>query len=343
MKAIQYSKLGTPDVLQYVDVEDPTIDNDQVLVKVAFASINHTDIHFRRGLPGVKTPLPHIPGCDASGTVQEIGKNVTHVSVGDKVYLNPTIYCGTCEFCQRGEHYLCKYQQLIGRESNGTYAELVAVPAKNVFKLPEGFDMSLTAAAPLVYQTAYAMVVTKARLKKGETILVMGAGSGVSMAAIQIAKHIGATVITTASTCQKCQKATDLLQADQVIEYTTESIKDRIKEMTNKSGVDVIIDHVGGRQWGTLIQSLKNGGRLVTCGATDGYTPEIDLRHVFFRQLNIMGSTMASEEDFLSVMQLIFDGHITPIIDQIFLLDDAASAHQYIEDRNVFGKVLLTP
>ncbi|MEZ4820609.1 MAG: zinc-binding dehydrogenase [Bdellovibrionota bacterium] len=244
-------------------------------------------------------------------------------------------------FVKRQDFYLCKYEQLIGRETAGSYAQFLAVPGTNVFPIPPGFDLKLAAAAPLVYQTAYAMVVRKAQLKKGQTVLVMGAGSGVGMAAIQIAKHIGATVITTASTTDKCQKALHILGADHVIQYSQEDLKSRIQDITDKAGVDVIIDHVGGPQWQTLLQSLKNGGRLITCGATAGYKPEIDLRHVFFRQLQIMGSTMASQNDMHAAMKLIFEGDMTPHIDKIFPLTEAAQAHQYIEDRKVFGKVLL--
>ncbi|MCB0271382.1 MAG: zinc-binding dehydrogenase [Bdellovibrionales bacterium] len=339
MKAIIYDKLGGPEVLQYKEVEAPT--KNDVTIKLAFASINHTDIHFRRGLPGMKSPLPHIPGCDGAGIVEEVSSTSTELQVGDRVAINPTIYCYNCEFCKRGDLYLCKNEKLVGREISGTYAEYISVPKDNVIKLPKNFDLQIAAASPLVYQTAYAMVVTKGKLEQNQTVLVMGAGSGVGMAAIQIAKHIGATVITTASTEDKCAKALDALHADHVIQYTKENLKEHVKALTEKQGVDVIIDHVGGSQWTDLLTLLKNGGKLVTCGATAGYNPTIDLRHVFFRQLQILGSTMASPEDMQKVMNLIFENKITPHIDQVFPLAQVYQAHQHIEDRRVFGKVLL--
>jgi len=341
MKAIQYHELGQPSVLKLQDVEQPNVGPESVLIKLKFAGINHTDIHFRKGLPGMSSLLPHTPGCDGSGIVEKVGGHVHDINIGDHVCINPTIYCETCEFCQRGDAFLCRSQKMVGRESPGTYAEYISVNQKNVFVLPPPFDLKLAAAAPLVYHTAYAMAITNGQIQKGHTVLIMGAGSGVSSAAIQLAKLQGATVITTASTDKKCDKATSILKADHVIQYTKESIKDRVKDITNKQGVDVILDHVGGDSFKSLIQSLKNGGRLVTCGATAGYTPELDLRHVFFRQLRIIGSTMGSKQDFQDVMNLIIQGKVTPIIDSTFPLADAAQAHQKIEARDVFGKVLL--
>lgn len=341
MKAIQYKELGPPSVLSIQNVDTPQVGSCNVLIKLKFAGINHTDIHFRKGLPGVKSRLPHTPGCDGSGIVQELGSEVKDIHVGDHVCINPTIYCEICEFCQRGDAFLCKHQNLVGRESNGTYAQYISVNQKNIYVLPPDFDLKLAAAAPLVYHTAYAMAVTHGQIQKGHTVLIMGAGSGVSSAAIQLAKLQGAMVITTASSKEKCDKALKLLKADHVIQYTQESIKDRVKAITKKQGVDVILDHVGGDTFKSLIQSLKNGGRLVTCGATAGYEPTLDLRHVFFRQLHIIGSTMGSKKDFQDVMNLVTQGKLTPIIDTVFPLASASLAHQKIEARDVFGKILL--
>lgn len=341
MKAAQYSQLGGPEVFNITDVPDPTPKEHEVLIQVAFAGINHTDIHFRRGIPGMKTPLPHIPGSDASGTIVALGNQVKELEIGQRVCINPTVFCYACEFCTRGDLWLCKHQKLIGRESQGAYAELVCVPAQNVYVLPDDFDLQKAAAAPLVYQTAYAMI-QKAQIAKGQTVLIMGAGSGVGSAAIQIAKHLGALVISTAGTASKCQKAQERLGIEHVVLYTEEDLGKRIKDITKGKGVDAILDHVGGDTWVTLLKSLKNGGRLITCGATAGFDPKTDLRHIFFRQLQIRGSTMASPQEFEDVMKLVTDKTIDPIIDQVFDLADVTKAHAFIESRAVFGKVLLT-
>ena len=220
---------------------------------------------------------------------------------------------------------------------------LWCLPAENAMRMPTGFDPIITAAAPLVYLTAWSMVVTKANLQKDQTILIMGAGSGVGTAAIQIAKMIGATVFTTAGSDDKVEKSKKLLHVDEAFNYSKIEIDQEIKKLTHKKGVDVIIDHVGGKLWQPLLRSLKNGGTLVTCGATDGFDPKEDLRHIFYRQLRVLGSTMGNREEMKIVMSHIFEGRLQPVIDRVYDLENASEAHRYIEDRKVFGKVVLQP
>ncbi len=343
MKAIRYSRLGGPEVLQYVDVPVPEPKTGEVLFRVKSAAVNHLDLHFRRGLPGLKTNLPHIPGSDGAGIVEAIGPGVTNVKVGDRVYMNPSIFCESCERCLAGEHSLCHLARVIGRETDGTYAEFAVIPAKNALPLPESVSFEKGAAAPLVYVTAWSMVITKGALRRGQTVLVMGAGSGVSMAAIQITKHVGATVFTTASTDEKTMLAKEKLGADEVINYTKKEIDKEVRSLTNRKGVDLVIDHIGGDQWVPILRATRNGGTVITCGATAGFEPKEDLRQIFYRQVRVLGSTMGTDHELAAVMKLVFEGKLNPIIDSKFKLKDAAAAHARMESRQSFGKILIEP
>lgn len=343
MKAIQYSSLGSPEVLQYLDVPKPSPRPHEILIRVLATSINHIDIHFRRGLPGVPSPLPHIPGSDAVGVVESIGSDVKNHKVGDMIIMDPSASCGKCDFCKKGMINYCPKAAILGRETDGAYAEYFAMPEENAIKVPPGLDPLNIVAAPLVYVTAWSMIVTKANLQKDQTILVMGAGSGVGTAAIQIAKMIGAKVFTTAGSAEKIQKSKSLLGVDEAWNYNEVEIDREVRKVTEKKGVDVVIDHVGGRQWVPLLRATKNGGTIVTCGATDGFDPTEDLRHIFFRQLCVLGSTMGNREEMKTLMKHVFEGKLTPIVDKVFPLREAAKAHQYIEDRKVFGKIVLQP
>ncbi len=329
--------------MEYLDVPTPKPQAHQILIRVLATSINHIDIHFRRGLPGVQSPLPHIPGSDAVGIIEDIGSDVHGFKKGDTIVMDPTTSCGECEYCKKNMISYCPKSQILGRETNGAYADFMVLPAVNAIHLPTNMDPLIACAAPLVYLTAWSMVVTKANLQKGQTILVMGAGSGVGMAAIQIAKMLGATVFTTAGSNEKIAKAKELLHVDQAWNYNETEIDREIRSATQKKGVDVVIDHVGGRQWIPLLRSAKNGGTIVTCGATDGFDPKEDLRHIFFRQLKVLGSTMGNHEEMKTVMSYVFSGKLKPIIDKVYPLKDAPKAHEHVESRKVFGKVLLQP
>ncbi len=343
MKAIQYSKLGGPEVLQYVDVPTPRPSSNEILIHVLATSVNHIDIHFRRGLPGVQSPLPHIPGSDAVGIIDEVGSDVQGFQKGQMIVMDPSASCGHCDFCKQGKINYCPKARILGRENDGAYAEKMVIPDENAIKMPDSFNIEMAAAAPLVYLTAWGMVVSKGQIQKGQTVLVMGAGSGVGTASIQIAKMFGAVVFATAGSEEKIQKARELLHVEQAFNYHNVEIDREIRAITEKKGVDLIIDSVGGRQWIPMLKALKNGGTLVTCGATDGFDPKEDLRHIFFRQLRILGSTMGNRQEMRDVMKHIFDGTLKPIVDRVFPLKDASLAHQYVQDRKVFGKVVLKP
>ncbi|MEZ4703869.1 MAG: zinc-binding dehydrogenase [Bdellovibrionota bacterium] len=343
MKAIQFSRLGGPEVLTYQDVSTPTLGDQDVLIKLSYAGINHVDIHFRRGIPGIQTPLPHIPGADGAGVIAAIGKNVRKVAVGDRVVIQPMLSCGTCEVCMAGQRNYCHDFHILGEhKTDGTYAQFVKIPEQNAFLLPPSISFETAAAIGIAYLTAWGMLVSKAEVKQGDTVLVMGAGSGVGMAAIQIAKHFGAHVITCASDDEKLKKAQELLGADETFNYTQVELDREIRKRTHKKGVDIVVDHVGGKQWVPILKATRNGGTIVTCGATDGFDPQTDLRHIFYRQLRILGSTMGTDRELQTLIDLIGQKKLDPIIDHVFPLSKASQAHQYMEDRKVFGKVLLS-
>ncbi len=343
MKALQYKNHGGPEVIQMVDVPEPSPKSHELLIRIEATSLNHLDIHVRRGLPGVKIPLPHIPGCDGAGVIEAVGSQVEGWEPGQRVVIDPSLSCGNCDRCHEGDISSCHQYKIIGEHTDGTCAEKIVIPAQNAVRLPDRFEAKTAAAAGLVFLTAWHMVVTKGQVKPGDCVLVMGAGSGVSMAAIQIAKRIGAEVITTAGSTEKANKAKDLLGVSEVILYQEESIDRAIRKLTSKRGVDVIIDHVGGEQWIPLLRSLRNGGTLVTCGCTAGYEPKEDLRQIFFRQLRILGSTMGNHSEFKKVMALVFNQQLNPILDSEYAFEDMANAQKRMEERKSFGKIVLTP
>lgn len=343
MKAIQYERLGTSAVLEYKDVPDPIAGPNEIVYRVHAASLNHLDLHFRRGLPGMRSPLPHIPGSDGAGVVESVGKNVTSCKPGDRIVMNPGVSCERCDRCREGNISLCHEYRVLGRETDGSYAEKMAIPAKNAIPLPDHVPFDIAACAPLVYLTAWSMVVSKARVKAGQTILVMAAGSAVSIAAIQIAKYFGCKVIATASTKEKAERAKNLLPVDEALVYTECEIDREIRILTDRRGVDAVIDHVGGSQWQPILRATRNGGTVVSCGATAGFDPVEDLRHVFYRQVRILGSTMGTLAELQDVLALVFDGTLTPIVDEVFPLSSAAAAQDKMEARKSFGKIVLNP
>ena len=341
MKAIIFAKHGGPEVLQYTDVPTPTIRPNEVLVRVKACALNHLDLWVRRGLPGVPIPLPHIPGSDVAGEVAEIGPDVTSVRPGQKVVLAPGVTCGKCPGCLSGQDNRCRSFTNLGYMIDGGCAEFVKVPEVNCLPFPENLSFVEAAAIPLVFQTAWHMLLARAELQPGEDVLILGAGSGVGTAAIQIAKFFGARVIATASTDEKAHKATEL-GADYVINLKTQKIREEVRRITGKRGVDVVFEHVGTATWDDSLASLAYAGRLVTCGATTGYDAKLDLRILFAKQLSLMGSYMGTKSDLHSVMRLVAAGRFRPIIDRVFPLSEAAAAHAYLESGAQFGKVVLT-
>ncbi len=340
MKAIFYERHGGPDVLTYGERPAPSMRPGFVRIDVHAASLNHIDVFLRGGLPGITIPLPHIPGCDAAGVIAEIGDGVTNVHIGDRVLLHPSISCGHCEFCLRGDASLCLHYQLIGETVSGTCCEEIVVPADNTIPIPEGMSFEDAASIPLVFTTAWRMLITRGRLRAGEDVLILGATAGVGVACIQIAKAAGARVFAAAGTAEKLDLCRDL-GADVLIDYSREDFSRRIRELTAKRGVDVVVDYVGKDTWVRSLKSLSRGGRLVTCGATTGYNPEEDLRHVFFRQLEIIGSTTGSKNELLAPLRLIEAGKMRPVVGAVYDLKDTAAAHAAMEARRVMGKIAI--
>ena len=342
MKATIFRQHGGPEVLEYTDVPEPSIRANEVLVEVKACALNHLDIFVRNGLPGIDIPLPHILGNDIAGIVREVGDLVTWVKPGAEVMVQPGVSCGHCEACFSGQDNLCREYDMVGYRRNGGYAELVAVPGTNIIPKPRQLSWEEAAALPLVTVTAWHMLVTRAAVQPGENVLVHAAGSGVGSIAIQIAKLRGARVITTASSDDKLAKAREL-GADETINYTSDDWPKEVRRLTDRKGVDVVVEHTGAETWPGSITALKNNGRLVTCGATSGFDARTDLRQVFFRHLTLLGSFMGSKAELLEAMKFVAAGKIRAIVDRVLPLSEARQAHELIESRGQFGKVVLKP
>jgi NADPH:quinone reductase-like Zn-dependent oxidoreductase len=342
VKAAIFQKHGGPEVLEYADVPEPRIRANEVLVEVKACALNHLDIFVRGGLPGIEIPLPHILGNDIAGVVREVGELVTWVKAGDEVMVQPGVSCGHCEACLTGQDNLCREYDIIGYRRNGGYADLVAVPGVNIIPKPAALSFEEAAALPLVTVTAWHMLVTRANVQPGEDVLVHAAGSGVGSIAIQIAKLRGARVLTTASSDDKLAKAREL-GADETINYTRDDWPKEVRRLTDKKGVDVVVEHTGAATWPGSISSLKNNGRLVTCGATSGFDARTDLRQVFYRHLTLLGSFMGSKGELIEALKFVGEGKIRAVVDRVLPLSEARQAHELIEDRAQFGKIVLRP
>jgi NADPH:quinone reductase-like Zn-dependent oxidoreductase len=340
VKAILFRQHGGPEVLQYANVPEPEPRPTEVLVRVRACALNHLDLWVRGGLPNVPIPLPHIPGSDVAGEIAKIGAEVTTVRVGQKVVLAPLVSCGKCPACVAGLDNRCRHAANLGYMLDGGCAEFVRAPEVNCLPYPENLSFEEAAAVPLVFQTAWHMLIDRAQLQPGEDVLVLGAGSGVGSAAIQIAKFLGARVLTTAGSDAKLEKARQL-GADYVINHKTQRIRDEVRRITNKRGVDVVFEHVGTATWDDSLASLAVAGRLVTCGNTTGYDAKLDLRFLFSRQLSLLGSYMGVKSELHTIMKLVAAGRLKPIVDRVFPLQEAAAAHGYLESGQQFGKVVL--
>lgn len=335
MKAVRFHEHGGPEVLRYEEAPEPDPRPGTVLVRVRACALNHLDLWNRRGV--VRLPLPHIPGADVAGEVVESDAGV---AVGTRVMLQPGLSCGRCLACLEGRDNECPGYDVLGSQSQGGYAELVRVPTANLIPLPDGIGLIEAAAFPLTFVTAWHMLVTRARIRPGEDVLVLGGGSGVGQAAIQIATLHGARVFATAGTDEKLARAREL-GAYEVINHHTQDLPAEIRRVTNKRGVDVVIEHVGVATWDRSVKCLARSGRLVTCGATTGYDAGIDLRFLFARQYALMGSYMGTKGELWRAAQFFFEGRLRPIVDRTFALADAAAAHRYLEEGQQFGKVVL--
>jgi len=340
MKAVIFEQHGGSEVLKLTEVPNPQIKPNEVLVEVRACALNHLDVWVRGGLPGIKIPLPHILGNDVAGVVREVGELVTWVKPGDEVMLQPGVSCGHCPECLAGRDNMCDEYDIIGYRRDGGYAELLAVPGVNIIPKPKDLSWPEAAALPLVTLTAWHMLVTQARVQPGEDVLVHAAGSGVGSLGIQIAKLRGARVIATASSNAKLTKASEL-GADETVNYTHDDWPREVRKLTGGRGVDVVFEHTGAATWPGSLVSLRKGGRLVTCGATSGFDARTDLRQVFYRHLTILGSMMGSKAELLSAMKFIESGQIRAVVDRTLPLADARKAHELMEDRAQFGKLVL--
>jgi NADPH:quinone reductase-like Zn-dependent oxidoreductase len=340
MKAIVFHQHGGPEVLKYTDAPEPALRSNDVLVRVKACALNHLDLWVRRGLPNVPIPLPHIPGSDIAGEIAKIGADVTTVCVGQNVVLAPLVSCGKCPACLAGLDNRCRQATNLGYMLDGGCAEFVRAPEVNCLPYPENLKWEEAASIPLVFQTAWHMLIGRAELQPGEDVLILGVGSGVGSAAIQIAKFFGARVIATAGSDEKLAKA-KALGADHLINHKTQKIRDEVRRITNKRGVDVVVEHVGTATWEDSLASLAPCGRLVTCGATTGYDAKVDLRFLFSRQLSLLGSYMGTKSELHTVMKLVAAGKLKPVVDRVFPLAEAAAAHAYLESGAQFGKVVL--
>ena len=341
MKAIRIHEFGGPEVLRYEDVPDPQPRKDQVLVRVRACAMNHLDIWVRKGLPGVQ--LPHIPGSDVAGEIVEVGEYVSGLNPGQRVLLAPMHFCNHCAKCVAGLQNQCREFSVLGNAVDGGNCELIAVPAVNVVPIPDSLDFNQAASVPLVFLTAWHMLTGRAAIRPGQTVLILGANSGVGIAGIQIAKQLfQCRVITTAGDEHKMAKAREL-GADHVINHYQQKISEEVRKITDNEGVDIVLEHVGPATWDESVRSLKPAGTLVTCGATTGPQVGIDLRFVYSRQLSILGSYMGTMGELHEVLKHVFSGRVKPVVDRTFPLKEARAAHEYMEKSQMFGKIVLNP
>jgi NADPH:quinone reductase-like Zn-dependent oxidoreductase len=324
VKAVRIHEDGGPEVLRYEDVPDPVPRQGEILIRLRAASLNHLDCWVRQGLPSV--PKPRILGADGAGVVEALGPGADSVGEGDRVVINPGLDDGA---------------RIVGEHTEGTHAELVAVPAENVYPLPETLSFEEAAAFPLVFETAYRMLVTKAALQEGEWVLVWGIGSGVASASFAIARALGARTIVTSSSDDKLDRAREL-GADVAVNHADGDVATTVKEATEGRGVNVVVEHVGEATWKISLQAAAADARIVVCGATSGPNPPAQLHRIWWKQLTIFGSTMGTKEDFEGAYDLVARGAAKPVVDRVFPLAEAAAAHEYLEAGRQFGKVILS-
>lgn len=341
MKAIFYDEHGSTDVLQYGEFDDPEIGPEEVLVEIKAGGLNHLDVWTRRGMPAPEK-LPHIPGSDGAGVVSEVGDRVTRFEPGDRVVVDPGQFCGQCEYCRHGEQSMCLEYRMMGEHIRGVHSELAAVPEENLLSLPDHVGFVTAAAAPLVFQTAWRMMTTRADIDQSDSVLVLGASGGVGHACVQIAANEGCEVFATASSEEKLELARDC-GADHLINYEEEPFDEVIKERTGGRGADVVVDHIGEATWDNSLSAAARGGTVVTCGATSGVSPETNIPTVFWKQLDILGSTMGTPGEMDDVMAKVFDGTFEPYVRDVLPMSEIARAHEMLESREGFGSVVVVP
>ena len=340
MKAVVYTGHGGPEVIRSQEMPVPEAGPADVLVRVKAVALNHLDLWVRRGLPRLSVTFPHIPGADVAGVVARAGSAVTTVRDGDPVVISPGVSCGVCAACLAGDDNLCARYAILGEHRHGGYAEYLAVPEANVLPKPAALSFEEAAAIPLVFLTAWNMLVDQARLRFGETVLIWGAGSGVGSAGIQIAKVFSARIIAVSGASWKLDRAR-ALGADEVLNHREQDVAAAVRGLTARRGVDVVFDHVGAATWQTSIRALARGGRLVTCGATSGGDAATDIRYIYGRALSIHGSWMGTKANLRSAMRLVEQGRLAPVVHDVFPLEDAARAQEVMERAEHFGKLVL--
>lgn len=340
MKALIFRNHGDLDTLEYADTPEPVVGPHEALIHVKAAALNHLDLWVRRGIPGLRLPLPHIGGSDLAGIVIAVGEDVPTNWIGQRVLVNPALSCGTCHFCLAGQQCMCPRFRILGEHTPGGFAEYTVAPALNLHPIPDDYPLTQAAAAPLVFQTAWRALITQAQLRAGESILIIGAGGGVATAAIQIARHAGAYIYAVTSSPEKEQRAL-ALGAHETINYRETDFAKEIWRRTDKLGVDIVLENVGPSTWTSSIRALKPGGRLVTYGATTGRIAETDLNLLFWKQIHLIGSTMATYTEFADVMHLILNRQLHPVIDRILPLHQGREAHRILETGEQFGKIVL--
>jgi NADPH:quinone reductase-like Zn-dependent oxidoreductase len=341
MRAVYIEAHGGPEVVRVGDLPDPEPGPGHVRVRVVAAALNHLDLWVRQGIPGIDLTFPHVLGADGAGVVDAVGPGVEGVAPGDEVYLQPGLFCGRCEFCLQGEESTCIRFRLLGEHVSGTLAECVVVPAANVHRKPRGLDWTRAAAFPLAYQTAWRLLMTAGGLQAGESVLIHGVGGGVASAVLQIAKYAGAYVYVTSSSAKKLDRAIGL-GADVAIDYTRERVPDRIRELTARRGVDLVVDNVGQATWSDSIECVRRGGRIVTCGATTGSDAITPINRLYWKQISIHGSTMANRREFRRVARLVEGRRIEPLIDAALPLEEVPAALERMAEGDQFGKIVIT-
>jgi NADPH:quinone reductase-like Zn-dependent oxidoreductase len=342
MKAARIHQHGGPDVLVVEEIPEPKIRADQVLVRVRACALNHLDLFVRAGIPGMKFPMPRILGSDIAGEVVAVGELCERVKPGWRILLSPGLSCRQCEACLSGNDNLCRRFTMFGYAIDGGNTELLAAPEYSVIQIPDDLSFEEAAAAPLVFLTAWHMLMARTKLQPGEDVLVLAASSGVGTAAIQIAKMFQCRVIATAGSQDKMARAREL-GADHVIDHYRQDIGAEVKRITGKRGVDVVVEHVGIATWQKSLESMAPAGRLVTCGATTGYDARVDLRYLFSKQWSLLGSFMGTMGELHQVLKFVFRKQLKPIVDRVYPLSQIREAHQRLENKEQFGKVIVRP
>ena len=341
MRAVVIREHGGPEVLRFEERAEPAPGPREVRVAVRAVGLNHLDLWVRNGVPGHAFPLPIVPGCDVAGVIDAIGPGAMGVALGDEVVVAPGLSCGQCHACRSGDDALCRTFGILGESRDGGCQDYLVVPDSGVFPKPKGLDWAQAASVPLTFLTAWHMLKARARVEPGEMVVVHAAGSGVSAAAIQIATLLGARVLTTAGTDEKCARGI-AIGAEAAVNYTTSDFGREVRRWTGGRGADVVVDHVGADTFDRSIRCLAKGGRYVTCGATSGFELKTDFRLVYFKSLSILGSTMGGGHELATVLKLVASGRLHPVVDRVFPLEHVAEAHRRLATREAFGKVVLS-